>query len=109
MAIACAACGADSKRAKEPNRGAITAALRAVDVGGCLAEGDPAGRGHLRVRLEPDGTTSGVVVDRDTSEPGVLDYANTSTGHCVAERFAKVRVPPFEGEPIWVGRVFTVR
>ena len=82
------------------DRGAAAAALGGVNVGSCKTAGGPVGAGHVSVTFSLDGTVSSAVVDR-------APYAGTPTGACIANLFRAVRVRPFTGQSVRMGKVFT--
>lgn len=81
---------------------AARVALSAVDVGACRDAGVPSGtRGHAFVTVDPDGTSSKVVVD----EPSGLPPAGVE---CVGLGLGAIRVKPFRGSHVTVGTTWRV-
>lgn len=84
------------------DRGAAARALGNADYRPCATGNLPSTTtpGHVTVTFDPSGRVSSAVVD---SPP----WAGTAVGGCVAHVFASVRVPPFAGAPVRVGKMFT--
>ena len=70
----------------------------APDLAACIAPHGPRGPGSVRVRFNP----SGKMAEAYLGPP----YAGTATGRCILERFSKVRVDPFLGNPASVNYAF---
>jgi hypothetical protein len=81
--------------------GAAAAALGAVDVRPCAAPGGPTGAGHVSVTFE----SSGIVADATVDQP---PFAGSVVGACVEHLFHAVRVPPFDGTLVKVGKSFAI-
>jgi predicted Zn finger-like uncharacterized protein len=79
----------------------VARALGAVDVRGCANAGGPTGTGHARVTLQPNGAVSDVVVDTP-------ELAGTPTERCVAGAYRRLKVAPFAGPALTVGKRFIV-
>jgi hypothetical protein len=77
------------------------AALGAVDLASCRAEGAPRGYGHAKVTFNPDGKASKVVVDTP-------DGLSPSAVKCIGDRLGAVTVPEYEGSFITVGTTWFV-
>jgi hypothetical protein len=77
------------------------AALGAVDLATCRAEGAPRGYGHAKVTFNPDGKASKVVVDTP-------DGLSPSAVKCIGDRLGAVSVPEYEGSFITVGTTWFV-
>lgn len=121
LAVALSACGGSSEPAARPSspasgpgsanaasddtppanvpfdRPAAAKALAAVDVAACY-EKPPIldAQLHVDLTIMPNG--------RVTEASADAPYANTEAGNCAAERFKTVRVAPFVGPPIRMGR-----
>lgn len=81
---------------------AARVALSAIDVSACRDAGVPAGtRGHAFVTVDPDGTSSKVVID----EPAGLSPAAVD---CVGRALGAVKVKPFRGSHVTVGTTWRV-
>lgn len=80
---------------------AARAALNAVDVSSCRSAGAPAGYGHARVTVNPDGVVSKVVVD----EPRGLSAA---AAKCLGDRIGAATVPPYRGSLVTMGTSFRI-
>lgn len=78
------------------------AALGAVDLAPCRAEGAPRGYGHAKVTFNPDGKASKVVVDTP-------DGLSESAVKCIGDRLGAVTIPEYEGSYITVGTTWFVR
>ncbi len=83
------------------DRGQALRAFRAVRLDSCVKAGGPKGSGHVTVAFAPDGTVASAEVDQPP-------FAGTSAGTCIADRYRKMRVPPFTGKPMIVGMPFTL-
>lgn len=79
------------------DRPAAAKALAAVDVASCY-EKPPAldAQLHIDITIMPNG--------RVTEASADAPYANTEAGNCAVEKFKQVRVAPFVGPPIRMGR-----
>ena len=86
------------------DRGAASAALAAAagDASGCRKEGDPSGTARVTVTFAP----SGRVTSANVNGP---PFAGTPTGGCIAMKFRKATVPPFEGDPQPVSKTVTIQ
>lgn len=78
------------------------AALGAVDLAACRAEGAPRGYGHAKVTFNPDGKASKVVVDTP-------DGLSSSAVKCIGDRLGAVTVPEYEGSYITMGTTWFIR
>jgi predicted Zn finger-like uncharacterized protein len=83
------------------DRGAAAAALGAVNLSSCKKEGGPTGSGHVKVTFQPNGTVSTVEVDQPP-------FQGTSVGGCIAGKYRGVKIPPFSGSPVGVGKSFVL-
>jgi hypothetical protein len=83
------------------DRAATAEALGCVPVHVCRQSSGPRGSGHVRVRFAPDGTVESTVVDQPP-------FAGTETGECVGAQFQRVRIPPFRGDAVSVGKSFVI-
>ncbi len=81
---------------------AARAALDAIELGSCHAEGAPLGYGHARVTFSPDGTVRHVAID---SPSGLNDAAV----RCIGAALGTATVPPFAGPAAAVPTPFYVR
>lgn len=79
------------------DRAGAAKALGAVDVSSCY-EKPPAldAQLHIDLTFMPNG-----VVSEASADP---PYANTEAGKCAEEKFRVVRVPPYVGPPVRMGR-----
>jgi hypothetical protein len=68
---------------------------------GCRTKKGPKGRGRATVTIAPSGRVTGVSV----SGP----FSGTKSGRCIASVFRSVRVAPFAGSSVTLGKSFTVR
>jgi len=80
------------------DRGAAARALGAMNLAGC-ANGQ-SGRGHFKVVFAPDGGAKAYTIDPP--------FAGTPAGSCIASRVRGLRIPPFCGAPVTVGKSFTL-
>jgi hypothetical protein len=77
------------------------AALGAVDLATCRAEGAPRGYGHAKVTFNPDGGASRVIVDTP-------DGLSAAAVKCIGDRLGAVTVPEYEGSYLTVGTTWFV-
>ncbi|MBX3219337.1 MAG: hypothetical protein KF795_02385 [Labilithrix sp.] len=113
MALALVSCGppatepATATAAAEPteklpdgsfDRGSTARALGVVDrsLANC---GPTGGTGHAMITFRPDGGVASVVVDAGP-------FVGTPVGACIEQRFREVRIRPYDGEPVKVGKSF---
>ena len=106
--IALAACADAPAQPKTPirypssfDRGAVAAALGGVSLARCRSLDGPRGSGHLKIVFNPDGTVLSAAVDAPL-------FAGSAEAECVERKFSEVRIPPFEGEPVPVGKSFVL-
>jgi hypothetical protein len=83
------------------DRGAAAHALSRVSTDLCAKHGGPTGPGHVTLTFDASGAVRHVDVDPQ--------FRGTPAGACVAAQFAAVRVPPFTGSPVKVGKSFVVQ
>jgi len=105
-----AACGGatpdDTTPADRPkdgafDRGAAAAALN-LQLRECSRPDGPTGTGHIKVVFAPEGTVVDVVIDKGP-------FAGTEVGDCIVARYRRIRVPPFRGPNVTVGREVRVQ
>lgn len=84
------------------DRSAAVAAFNGVDADGCARDEGPDGPGHVRVTFAPDGHVSDATFDAEYT-PATTNYQGTTVGRCLAERYLRMRIPPFAGGPVTVG------
>ena len=77
-------------------------ALGAVDISSCKTPGGPTGTGHLSISFAPNGRVVSARVDQPP-------FAGTPAGTCIAGQFSAMRIPPFGGEPVHVGKSFEIK
>ena len=82
------------------DRAGAQAALFQVNVQSC-ARGGASGPGHVMVTFLPNGGVGSAILD---SGP----FQATSVGGCIAGRFRALRVAPFVGAPVSIGRSFSI-
>lgn len=94
---------AEKKVAGAFNRDAARSAIfsAASRASGCRTKNGPKGRGRATVTIGPSGGVTSVSV----SPP----FAGTKSGSCVASVFRTVRIGPFSGSAVTLGKSFTVR
>lgn len=80
------------------DRGAAARALGGMNLSGC-ANGQ-SGRGHFKVVFAPDGGAKAYTIDPP--------FAGTAAGNCIAGRVRGLRIPPFCGAPVTVGKSFSL-
>ena len=83
------------------NRDAAMESLSSVDVGHCKTKKGPTGEGHVVVTFAPTGSARGAVVDKGP-------FVGTKAGKCIVKAYKKAKVPPFKGDPVNVGKKFTI-
>ncbi|MGO8992200.1 MAG: hypothetical protein ACLQVI_02650 [Polyangiaceae bacterium] len=83
------------------NRAAGAVALGLVKVSECRSPDGPTGSGHLKITFDPSGTVLLAVIDQPP-------FMGTAVGECIADKFRGVRVPPFAGPAVAVGKSFVV-
>lgn len=81
------------------DKSAAAQALGAVSLQRCKVPGGPTGPGHVTITFDPSGRVSVSVVDQGP-------FPGTPTGGCIAQTFGAVKVPPFAGAPVRVGKSF---
>ncbi|MCW5834082.1 MAG: hypothetical protein KIS78_16910 [Labilithrix sp.] len=76
-------------------------AARALGLAGNNLEncGPSGGTGHAIITFQPDGGVSNVVVDEGP-------FVGTPVGVCVEQRFREIRIRPYDGGPVNVGKSF---
>lgn len=84
------------------DRGAAAAALGSVKFQSCALPDGQRGSGHVTVTFDPSGVVTNATVDS-----GV--FIHTAEGRCVESLVRALRVPPFEGSPVRVGKSFTIQ
>jgi hypothetical protein len=72
-----------------------------VDVQSCKTVDGPTGVGHVTVTFAPSGEAVSVVQD-------VPPFKGTAVGECVSSRFLGVRVLPFTGGSVKLGKSFVI-
>ncbi len=83
------------------DRGSASGALGAINVAACKKGDGPTGSGHVTVTFAPNGSVVSAVVDQPP-------FAGTAVGGCVAGKFRSAHVPAFSGNPIKVGKSFSI-
>jgi hypothetical protein len=78
-----------------------SASLPTINVQSCKMAGGPTGAGHLTVTFARSGEAISVVVD-------FPPFKGTAVGECVAATYRALRVRPFAGENVRVGKSFTI-
>jgi hypothetical protein len=81
------------------DKDAAVKALAGVDLSSCKAT--QPGEGHVLVTFQPRGKASEAVVDRG-------EFGSAKVAKCIAGKFRKVTVPPFDGPPVRVSKTFHV-
>jgi hypothetical protein len=81
------------------DRGKAASALGGVQLGRCAMPGGPSGPGHVTVTFDPSGRVSMANVDQGT-------FPGTLVGACIAKVYSTVKVPPFQGGAVRVGKSF---
>jgi serine/threonine-protein kinase len=95
--------GPESGTSKSFDTAAATAALRSAAVAAkdCKRSYGPTGAGTVKVTFSPSGNVTSALL----LEPV---YAGTLVGTCVATKFLKLRVPPFEGTAVTTNMPFEI-
>jgi hypothetical protein len=93
--------GAQGTDADAFDRDAASTALKSVNIARCKKPKGPTGDGHVIVTFAPRGSASDVVVDQ-------APFAGTKVGKCIAGEYRKVKVPPFTGAAVSVGKKFKI-
>jgi hypothetical protein len=83
------------------DRGGAACALALVPVSVCRQPNDPSGAGHVTVTFAP----SGNVIFAEIDQP---PFKGTSTGTCLVALFMKVKIAPYCGGNIPVGKSFLI-
>lgn len=83
------------------DKGAAAGAIGKVHLANCYVPGGPAGAGHITITFIPQtGRVASAVVDGGP-------YPGTSTASCISLAYlAQVKVPPFTGSQVRVGKTF---
>lgn len=76
------------------------AAASQVDVRECKTKGEPTGPGRIAITFAPSGEVIAAVV--------APPYTDTATGTCVAQKYKKIRMPRFVGEPVRIAGAFVI-
>lgn len=76
------------------------AAASQVDVRECKTKNEPSGPGRIALTFAPSGEVTEAIVKPP--------YADTATGTCVAQKYRKLRMPGFAGEPVRVPGAFVI-
>jgi hypothetical protein len=97
VGIACKGPGAEASAAFDS--AAAARGLAAVDLRRCGRADAPSAAGHARVTFQPTGAVSDVVIDTP-------ELVATVTGRCVSEAYRRVKVAPFAGAALTVGKRF---
>ena len=82
------------------DRDAAAKALGKVDVRPCHA---PAGSWHVRVTLDPSGVPTNAVLDSPTGPA-----AHTAAAACILQAVRAIRITPFAGSAVTVGKAYRV-
>jgi hypothetical protein len=91
---------ADQSAAAAFDRKAASEALDGVTLTTCKKPRKlQAGDGHVLITFDPSGAPSDVDLDRGPSP-------TSRFGKCVISQFSKVKVPPFDGPAVRVGKNF---
>ncbi len=93
-----AACGGE--QAAPFDRVAAAKTLSSVNLSMCKGADGPTSAGHVQVTFEPTGAVSAVEVDSGAT--------GTPTARCVAQSYRSVKVAPFSGSALTVGKTFTL-
>jgi hypothetical protein len=92
---------AQGKETDAFDRDAASSALKSVNLARCKKPKGPTGDGHVIVTFAPAGRASEAVVDQ-------APFAGTKVGKCIATEYKKVKVPPFNGTAVSVGKKFKI-
>jgi len=83
------------------DRGAAASALGSVNIQACKKAGGPTGAGKVTVTFLPNGSVEKAEIDG-------APFAGTPVGGCIAGKYRGAHVPPFSGNPVPVGKSFTL-
>jgi hypothetical protein len=86
------------------DRTAALRALQSVDGDHCGSADGPTGKAHALVTFAGSGTVVDVVFDKEFKAD--VNPQGTGRGACLAAKLRELRIPPFEGAPVKVGRVY---
>lgn len=65
----------------------------------CKRNGGPPGKVHVKVTFAPDGTVPEAVID--LAQP---PEARVGVDECIVAKFRELRMPPFQGPPVGLGK-----
>lgn len=80
---------------------AVARAFDAAPIGTCKLAKGPRGEGHVVITLLGSGKVKSAVIDTPS-------FARTKVGECVTKAFRRVRVQPFKGDPVVLGKKFRI-
>ncbi len=83
------------------DRSAAQGALNGVDLKACKRADGPNGSGHMTIVFAPNGTVSSAVVNGSP-------FSGTPVGSCIAGKYRNAHVAPFSGDPVTVGKSFSI-
>lgn len=83
----------------EFDRQAAASAIVEANLDKCKTPNAARGEGHVTITFTPKGSAQNAVVDRGP-------WLGTPVAKCMQKEFKKVKVPPFKGDPITVGKLF---
>lgn len=78
---------------------AATNAINEVSLQKCKVTNAEKGDGHVMITFTPAGIAQAAVVDKGP-------WVGSPVAKCMAKAFKKVKVPPFTGETVTVGKTF---
>ena len=81
------------------DRGCAAAALGSADIFRCFDANGPRGTGHVKVTFAPTGAVASVELDGGP-------FPETATGACIQAAYRALRISPFEGGAVTVGKTF---
>ncbi len=75
--------------------------LRAVELLKCKIAGGPRGEGHVLVTFAPSGDVQTVSLDR-------APFARSPVESCILGQYRTLKVKPFKGDAVTVGKTFRI-
>lgn len=101
MVVASSAASGGAEVPSTLDKKAVNEALSAVDLKACKVKGGPTGEGHVLLTITPKGLITDVVVDK-------APFAGSKSSKCIEKAYRKIKVSPFEGSPVVLGKKFTL-
>ena len=83
------------------DRKAVADAFESVNLAICKKPKGPTGEGHVVVTFAPTGKATAATVDSPT-------FARTKVGKCIEKEYGKLKVSPFTGDSVSIGKKFKI-